>query len=44
MELFLVAGPSILDIIERYTDLTGKAVMLPKAALGYLGRSKYYPE
>ena len=44
VDLFLVAGPSIRDIIERYTDLTGKSVMLPKAALGYLGSSMYYPE
>ena len=44
VDLFLIAGPSIRDIIERYTDLTGKSVMLPKAALGYLGSSMYYPE
>ena len=36
IDLFLIAGPSIREIIERYTDLTGKSVMLPKAALGYL--------
>lgn len=40
----MIAGPSIREIIERYTDLTGKSVMLPKAALGYLGSSMYYPE
>lgn len=39
IDLFLIAGPSIREIIERYTDLTGKSVMLPKAALGYLGSS-----
>lgn len=44
IDLFLIAGPSIRDIIRRYTDLTGKPVMLPKAALGYLGSSMYYPE
>lgn len=44
VDLFLIAGPSIRDIITRYTDLTGKSVMLPKAALGYLGSSMYYPE
>ena len=44
IDLFLIAGPSIREIIERYTDLTGKNVMLPKAALGYLGSSMYYPE
>ena len=44
IDLFLIAGPSIREVIERYTDLTGKSVMLPKAALGYLGSSMYYPE
>lgn len=44
VDLFLIAGPSIREIIERYTDLTGKSVMLPKAALGYLGSSMYYAE
>ena len=44
IDLFLIVGPSIREIIERYTDLTGKSVMLPKAALGYLGSSMYYPE
>lgn len=44
IDLFLIAGPEISGIIEKYTDLTGKSVMLPKAALGYLGSSMYYPE
>ena len=44
LDLFLIAGPSIKSVIERYTDLTGKSVLLPKAALGYLGSSMYYPE
>ena len=44
IDLFLIAGPQVSDVIERYTDLTGKSVMLPKAALGYLGSSMYYSE
>ena len=44
IDLFLIAGPSIREIIERYTDLTGKSVLLPRAAIGYLGSSMYYPE
>lgn len=44
IDLFLIAGPSMREIIERYTDLTGKSVLLPKTALGYLGSSMYYPE
>ncbi len=44
IDLFLISGPSIRQIVERYTDLTGKSVMLPRCALGYLGSSMYYPE
>ncbi len=44
IDLFLIAGPEVRKVIERYTDLTGKSVMLPKAALGYLGSSMYYSE
>lgn len=34
IDLFLIAGPSIREIIERYTDLTGKSVMLPEGRAG----------
>ena len=44
IDLFLIEGPSIRQVVERYTDLTGKSAMLPKYALGYLGSSMYYPE
>ncbi|WIY81788.1 TIM-barrel domain-containing protein [Propionimicrobium sp. PCR01-08-3] len=44
IDLFLIAGPTIREVVQRYTDLTGKSVMLPKTALGYLGSSMYYPE
>lgn len=44
IDLFLIAGPSIREVVERYTDLTGKSAMLPRYALGYLGSSMYYPE
>lgn len=44
IDLFFIAGPTMKEIVSRYTDLTGKSVMLPKAALGYLGSSMYYPE
>ena len=44
IDLFLIEGPAVRDVVERYTDLTGKSAMLPKYALGYLGSSMYYPE
>ena len=44
IDLFFIAGPSIKEVVQRYTDLTGKSAMLPKHALGYLGSSMYYAE
>ena len=44
IDLFLIAGASVRQVVERYTDLTGKSAMLPRYALGYLGSSMYYPE
>mgnify|MGYP005805383315 FL=1 len=44
IDLFLIAGPSVRKVVERYTDLTGKSALLPRYALGYLGSSMYYPE
>ena len=44
VDLFLIAGPAIREVVQRYTDLTGKSALLPRAALGYLGSSMYYPE
>ena len=44
IDLFFIAGPTIKEVVKRYTDLTGKSAMLPKSALGYLGSSMYYSE
>lgn len=44
VDLFIINGPGIRNVIERYTDLTGKSAMLPRYALGYMGSSMYYPE
>ncbi len=44
LDLFLIAGPSMAEVLDRFTRLTGRPAMLPKAALGYLASSMYYPE
>lgn len=44
IDLFFINGPIMADVIERYTDLTGKTVMPPKYSLGYLGSTMYYSE
>lgn len=44
IDLFLIEGPSIREVVQRYTDLTGKSAMLPRYSLGYMGSSMYYSE
>lgn len=44
IDLFLIAGPSMGDVIRRYASLTGTSVLLPRYALGFLGSSMYYSE
>lgn len=42
IDLFFINGPSIKKVVQKYTDLTGKNAMAPKASLGYLGSTMYY--
>ena len=35
IDYYVIAGPSVRDVVRRYTDLTGKAPMPPQWALGY---------
>ncbi|QJD83815.1 glycoside hydrolase family 31 protein [Cohnella herbarum] len=35
LDLFLFNGPSIKDVVKRFTDITGKTYMPPKWAIGY---------
>lgn len=44
LDLFIMNGPSIANVIESYTEITGKSAMLPAYALGYLGSTMYYVE
>lgn len=44
LDIFFINGPKISDVVQRYTDLTGKSALLPKYALGYLGSTMYYSE
>lgn len=44
LDIFLMYGPKVQDVIKTYTDLTGKSQLLPKQALGYLASSMYYSE
>ena len=40
----LIGGNSIKRVVDNYTLLSGRPVLLPKRALGYQGSSMYYPE
>lgn len=44
IDLFLIGGNQISSIVDHYTFLTGRPVLLPKRGLGYQGSSMYYPE
>lgn len=44
IDWFFINGPSMAEIVQRYTDLTGKTTLPPKYALGYLGSTMYYVE
>lgn len=44
IDLFLLGGGTIRRIVDNYTLLTGRPILLPKRAIGYQGSSMYYPE
>jgi alpha-glucosidase len=35
IDYYVIAGPTVADVVRRYTDLTGKAPLAPQWALGY---------
>ncbi len=44
MDLFFIHGPSPGAILDRYTQLTGRPVMLPKSVFGLQLSDKGFPE
>lgn len=44
LDYYLIYGPSIPEVIEKYTFLTGKPVLPPRWSLGYLGSTMHYTE
>ncbi|MFV0322079.1 MAG: TIM-barrel domain-containing protein [Alphaproteobacteria bacterium] len=44
IDLFIINGPCVQKVVERYTDLTGKTYLAPLYSLGYLGSTMYYVE
>jgi alpha-glucosidase len=35
IDYYIIAGPGTAEVVRRYTDLTGKAPLVPRWALGY---------
>lgn len=44
IDLFLLNGPSIPAVLERYTLLTGRSALPTKQSLGYCASTMYYAE
>ena len=44
VDLFYISGPSMRDVVTRFSRLTGCAAMLPRYAFGYLGSTMFYSE
>lgn len=44
IDLFLINGPRMADVIDRYTWLTGRTILPTKQSLGYCASTMYYAE
>lgn len=44
LDMFFVNGPRVRDVVERYTDLTGKSVLPPLPSIGYAHTTMFYTE
>ena len=44
IDLFLINGPDMKDVISRYTWLTGRTILPTKQSLGYCMSTMYYAE
>ena len=44
IDLFIINGPSMKDVISRYTWLTGRTILPTKQSLGYCMSTMYYAE
>ena len=44
IDLFLLNGPSVAAVLDRYTQLTGRSALPTKQSLGYCASTMYYAE
>jgi len=44
LDYYFIYGPSIREVVEKFTRLTGRMLMPPRWSLGYLGSTMNYTE
>jgi alpha-glucosidase len=44
LDYYLIYGPTIAEVVQKFTVLTGRPTLLPRYALGYLGSTMSYTE
>ncbi|MFB6471177.1 MAG: TIM-barrel domain-containing protein, partial [Vulcanisaeta sp. AZ3] len=45
LELYIFSGKNVEEVLEKYTELTGRPFLIPEWALGYqISRYSYYPQ
>jgi alpha-glucosidase len=44
LDYYLIFGPTIAEVVEKYTALTGRPALFPRWTLGYLGSTMSYTE
>jgi alpha-glucosidase len=44
LDYYFVAGPSVADVVRRFTWLTGRPAFMPRWALGYSGSTMSYTD
>lgn len=44
INLFLINGPTVKEVVEKYTYLTGRTIMPTKQSLGFCASTMYYAE
>lgn len=44
IDLFLINGPTVRNVVSRYTWLTGRTILPTKQSLGYCASTMYYAE
>jgi len=44
LDYYFVAGPSVADVVRRFTWLTGRPALMPRWALGYSGSTMSYTD